>query len=410
MGNPQEIPVLKPNMELAQPGEQQPEADEAGRKLYDAVRPSVVQIVTDKGKGSGFILDDRGRIMTDAHVIDGSREIIVIAQDGKRYKAGIENIDDTGDLATLKLLNGKSPGPAVTFGDTSKLKQEDLLYGVGHAQGLRPAYLSPGYYRFKTSPLNIFANGAPDQLDQLGAMISTWTPSEQKDITEFLKRPVVQALLHQKQGNSGGPVFNSKGEVIGVTQMVSDNDMAYMAPSEHAQAFLRSDPKFKIGHGLQSSQWTESYKGLWHNEPALAGLTTAAAGGIGYGGYRLAMRVPRIAGVALAVDGVTSALDDIPKYFNSTDSRDSWRYGLASGGDLLQTAGAIAMFFPKARTVGAIAATLGIGTRIGSDFVPSRYMVTDITRTDGTPRPPFSMLRQPHTQHFDIEEQMKRLK
>lgn len=398
-----EIPVLKPGLELVPPGRQQPTADATGRQLYEATRPSVVQIVTERGRGTGFITDTEGGIMTDFHVIEGAREIFVVGQDGKRYKAGIDRIDDTGDLATLKLLNGKSPGPPLKFGSTAELKPDQPLWGVGHTKGYRTPFLSPGYFRFMTTPLNTAANGAPDQMDLMAAEVATWTPREQNEFVDFMTKPAVQANMHQDHGNSGGPVFNEKREVIGITQLSVGTDMAYMGTAERASALITGDRKFVVKHGLQASQWAEGYKGLWHNEPANAALLTTTAGVMGYGLYRGAARVPRLGGVAFALHGGLGLFDSIPNYYSSTDSRDSLKYGMETGGNLLETVGGIAMLFPRARMAGAIAATLGLGTNLASDFVPHRYVVTDISRTDGTVHPPFSMLKPRHSNIMPAE-------
>jgi hypothetical protein len=392
----EEIPVLKPGLELVPAGQQQPVPDAAGRQLYDATRASVVQIVTNRGRGTGFITDNEGGIMTDFHVIDGAQEIFVVGQDGKRYKAGIDRIDDTGDLATLKLLAGKSPGPAVTFGSSTNLKPDQALWGVSHPKDYRTPFLSPGYFRFRTTPLNIHALRAPNPIEMMAAETATWTPREQKDFVDFMTRPSVQASMHQDHGSSGGPIFNANREVVGITQLSVDQNMAYLGTSERAQSLLTGDRKFTVGHGLRSAEWTRGYKGLWHNQAATAGLLTATAGGIGYLGYRGAARFPKVAGVALAFHGASNLFDNIPNYYAFIDSRDSWKYGLESGGNLLETIGGIAMLFPRARTVGAIVAAIGLGTSIASDFVPNRYVVTDISRTDGTAHPPFSMLRRRH--------------
>ena len=97
----QNIPALKPGLDIALPGDPQPLVDETARKLYDEASSAVLKVVTDKARtGSGFLVEDGTKLITTARNLIGTKEQFVVGPDGKRYKAEIETMDDINDLAT----------------------------------------------------------------------------------------------------------------------------------------------------------------------------------------------------------------------------------------------------------------------------------------------------------------------
>jgi len=143
--------------------------------------------------GSGFIVDPNGIVVTNNHVIENADEITVIMNDGTRLLATVIGIDTQTDIAVLQVKPSK-PLPAVKFGDSDKLRIGDWLVAVGNPFGLGET-LTVGVLSARNRDIN---SGPYDDFLQTDAAIN--------------------------RGNSGGPLFNMDGEVIGI-------DTAIISPS-----------------------------------------------------------------------------------------------------------------------------------------------------------------------------------
>ncbi len=139
--------------------------------------------------GSGFIIDASGIVVTNNHVIADADEINVILNDGTKVKASIVGIDKKSDLAVLKF---KPPHPltSVKFGDSDKLRIGDWVIAIGNPFSLGGT-VTAGIVSAKNRDI---ANGPYDSYIQTDAAIN--------------------------RGNSGGPLFNLDGEVIGVNTLI----------------------------------------------------------------------------------------------------------------------------------------------------------------------------------------------
>src|SRR5260221_8288760 len=94
-GDPiQDIHVLRPDRDLQNAANLQPKADPLTAKLYEAALPGIVKIETEKARGTGFFVDKDGRVVTDAHCVQGAVEASVITEQGQRYRARVEKFDD----------------------------------------------------------------------------------------------------------------------------------------------------------------------------------------------------------------------------------------------------------------------------------------------------------------------------
>jgi len=161
-------------------------------------------------QGSGFVIDGKeGLIVTNNHVIDGADEIIINFNDGSKLK--VEKVlgkDSKTDLALLKVAP-KRPLAQVAFGASSKLKVGDWVMAIGNPFGLGGS-VSMGIISAKQRDIN---TGAYDDFLQTDAAIN--------------------------KGNSGGPLFNMDGEVIGVnTAIISPTGVSigigFAVPSDSA--------------------------------------------------------------------------------------------------------------------------------------------------------------------------------
>ena len=139
--------------------------------------------------GSGFIIDTAGVVVTNNHVIADSDEIHVILNDGTKVKAEIVGVDKKTDLAVLKF---KPPHPltAVKFGDSDKLRLGEWVIAIGNPFSLGGT-VTAGIVSARNRDIN---NGPYDSYIQTDAAIN--------------------------RGNSGGPLFNLDGEVVGVNTLI----------------------------------------------------------------------------------------------------------------------------------------------------------------------------------------------
>ncbi len=139
--------------------------------------------------GSGFIIDKAGYIATNNHVVSGADEITVTLHDGRELKAKLVGSDRMTDLALLK-VEGAGDLPAVSFGDSSKTRVGDWVMAVGNPFNLGGT-VTVGVLSARNRNLR---SGPYDDYLQIDAPIN--------------------------RGNSGGPLFNLAGEVIGINTAI----------------------------------------------------------------------------------------------------------------------------------------------------------------------------------------------
>ncbi len=158
--------------------------------LAARLRPAVVQIfaLNNRGvsRGSGFIVDPSGWVVTNEHVIRGARQIAVRLTDGRVYEVRVRGRDRLTDLAVLK-IDEVSGLPAVPWGDSDALEPGDWVLAIGNPAGLG-------------GTVTVGIISATDRATRAGGPFD-----------EYLQ---TDAAINA--GNSGGPLFNLKGEVIGV--------------------------------------------------------------------------------------------------------------------------------------------------------------------------------------------------
>jgi serine protease Do len=139
--------------------------------------------------GSGFIIDAGGYVVTNNHVIDGADEITVVLDDGDEMKATLVGKDEKTDLALLK-VNSKTPLPTAKMGDSDKARVGEWVMAIGDPFGLGGT-VTTGIISARNRDINA---GPYDDFIQTDAPIN--------------------------RGNSGGPLFNMYGEVIGVNSAI----------------------------------------------------------------------------------------------------------------------------------------------------------------------------------------------
>ncbi len=197
--------------------ETESELDRLNRELVQlavAVRPAILQIRvtriegdkaeddsgTAQSRGSGFIIDPEGYVLTAQHVIDKAKEVEIRLADGQRLPARIVAEDAHADLAILKIA-ATQPLPVVYFGDSSNNRVGDLAIVFGYPFG-----------RESSMNLGILSRPGRSFPDSAGY--------------EF-----IQTDAGAYAGGSGGPLLNSKGHVIGMITMASERgNMGFATP------------------------------------------------------------------------------------------------------------------------------------------------------------------------------------
>src|SRR5258705_672716 len=139
--------------------------------------------------GSGFIVDTSGVVVTHNHVIADADEINVIMNDGTKIKAELVGVDKKTDLAVLKFKPVK-PLVAVKFGDSDKLRLGEWVIAIG----------------------NPFSLG--------GSVTAGIVSARNRDISQGPYDNYIQTDASINRGNSGGPLFNLEGEVVGVNTLI----------------------------------------------------------------------------------------------------------------------------------------------------------------------------------------------
>jgi putative serine protease PepD len=156
------------------------------------VSPSVVQIETTEGLGSGVVFDRRGDVVTNAHVVDRASRFLVTLASGHRYSATIVGRDVGNDLAVIR-LSGSRPAPA-TFADSSQVEVGDIALAIGNPLGLRTS-VTQGI------------------VSAVGRSVS-----EGDGVT---LSSAIQTSAEINPGNSGGALVDIFGRVIGIPTLAA---------------------------------------------------------------------------------------------------------------------------------------------------------------------------------------------
>ncbi len=168
------------------------------------------------GGGTGFIISNKGLVLTNKHVVsDKDASYTVLTNEGKKYKAEVLAIDPVQDLALLKIKSKKSDWPFLKLGDSDNLEIGQTVIAIGNALGEFRNTVSVGV--ISGLKRSVKASGGFGQ-------------------SEYLEE-VIQTDAAVNQGNSGGPLLNLKGEVIGinVAMAVGAENIGFSIPINKAK-------------------------------------------------------------------------------------------------------------------------------------------------------------------------------
>ncbi len=183
------------------------------RILKDVRHPRTKKMVETGGSGSGFVISSDGLIVTNNHVIEGAKKILVSFSNGSEFSAELVGADPSSDIAVLKFYGGNYP--PLHFADSSTLRPGQIAVALGNPMGLQYSVTS----------------------GVVSALARTLRANNGRLIDD-----VIQTDAALNPGNSGGPLLNSNGQVIGVnTAVIASAQGLCFAVSSNLAAFAAGE-------------------------------------------------------------------------------------------------------------------------------------------------------------------------
>jgi S1-C subfamily serine protease len=274
-------PVPLPSGAIPQPGNSSPGTSTGEQAIVNKVAPGLVIINTtlqynsENAAATGMVINPDGLVLTNNHVIEDSTSITARTANGHQYQAKVLGYDVTGDIALIQ-LQGAQGLQTVPLGHSASVKAGDPVVAMGNADGQNAIVPATG---------------------QVTALHQTITAGDQGgSVSSETLHNMIETNASIVSGDSGGPLADSAGQVIGMDTAGSDGGFAvqqssagYAIPIETALAVAQ-----QIGQGQASSTVTIGYppfmgiyigQGANSNPKAQAGQQNGSFGGNGYGGF-----------------------------------------------------------------------------------------------------------------------------
>lgn len=206
------------------------------QQVYQQVNPATVLVLTDLGEkasvGTGVILTADGYIVTNAHVIAGGQNALVALYNGDRYEAELVGFSSTEDLALLKAVNA-SGLPTAPLGDSEECQVGDTVYAIGN-------------------PLGVELRGTLTQ--GIISAIDRPVTMEGRVMT------LLQTTAALNNGNSGGPLINEYGQVIGINTLKMSNTLSDISATVEGLGF--AVPSSRVVSVINDIIATGGFRGL----------------------------------------------------------------------------------------------------------------------------------------------------
>ncbi len=175
------------------------------QKLNEAVVNISIEVVTlnwflepiprQGGSGSGAIIDNRGYILTNKHVVENAYKVYVTLADGSQFEGNVVGIDPENDLAVVKIDPKNKRLVTIPMGDSSNLLVGQKVLAIGNPFG---------YERTLT----------------IGIISGLGRPVQPSSGSSYIVKDMIQTDASINPGNSGGPMIDSRGEMIGINTMI----------------------------------------------------------------------------------------------------------------------------------------------------------------------------------------------
>lgn len=196
-------------------------------EIFKTVQPAIVQVgIEGRGGGTGIIWSKDGRIITNAHVVANEKaRVYVHLVDGRTLEAKVLHRTPKLDLAVLKVSADNLQ--ALSAGDSSRLRVGEWVFAIGHPWGQRW----------------LLTAGIVSSLSSVKV--------DENLTTRYIKSDVGLA-----PGNSGGPLLDADGKVVGINAMIFGGDLSVAIPSEVLSSWLAGlpEPKRQVTLGIEIQQ------------------------------------------------------------------------------------------------------------------------------------------------------------
>lgn len=197
----------------------------AAQSIGSQVRESVVLLDLDGGQATGWYVDDR-HVLTNAHNVYGRNSATAWTVDGTSF--GVEVVDLVEDvMPDVALLRADRSGPPLPLGAASSLEPGDTVVQVGHPGEVGNWLITTGRH--------LRSSGMDEEMDAEG-----W---DEEDEGEYELLPELTTSVPGAQGNSGSPLVNLDGEVVGMTHGGTDQDpLPHDGPPEPSEPIVHDWP------------------------------------------------------------------------------------------------------------------------------------------------------------------------
>lgn len=292
------------------------------------VESSVVAITTEKmttsnywfgnyvtgGAGSGVIISEDGYILTCAHVIDGASKVTVELSDGKTYNAAIVGSYTNGDIAVIK-IEATGLTPAV-IADSDQIRQGEACYAVGNPEGRFSGSISDGIVSALNRTITVQIDGG----SQGNSFYDMFYGGRGQ--SRLIQLDVIQMTAAVSPGNSGGALFNDRGQLIGIVSAKSSESdsegLGFAIPSnaamEISSQLIATGTYIPDGDnqpGNSNQPTPTSNKAVLGINVQTIDTQTAMQAGIAPGVYVSAISVKSTADAGLAIGDRIVSVDEV---------------------------------------------------------------------------------------------------
>lgn len=348
--------------------------DSPEAKLYLQSRDSIVKITTDKtnseGKdftayGSGFFVTENGQIATANHVIDGAKTIKVTTAGGHVYNARVRETNVGGESAVIELTDmasGERFKPLPLRDSAAGIKPGEKLMSVGHPNGVEDIVMSPG-----------------EMVKRERFIASNFSYPKVNPNAMF-----IHASTRTQGGNSGGPLIDSEGRAVGLTNFRQPDASGEFVGIDDVRSLI-ADPKKGQLSDNRSFFFPSTLQ--FDEQNVMRGLSTAIAGAnnaIAFGSRGNIQYGRAIRGMNNFANGLAGgyAITELPgdirafkSALNYGTNAEKVSTGIDVGGDGLMIVGALAGIASKRYApLGSVLVTVGASSRYGNAvFGDRRY-------------------------------------
>ncbi|HMK47098.1 MAG TPA: trypsin-like peptidase domain-containing protein [Methanocella sp.] len=155
------------------------------------MQDAYMNVTPQQGMGSGIVIDPKGYILTNNHIVENTQSMVVSTFDGTRFEGKLVGTDPMSDVAVVKVETGRKKLPVAKLGDSEKIRVGQLSIAIGN-------------------PFGFMLRGPTVTVGVISAL--NRTIQADRGVYENL----IQTDAHINPGNSGGPLLNSAGEIVGM--------------------------------------------------------------------------------------------------------------------------------------------------------------------------------------------------